>query len=124
MSEESKLNDSVVTPQQEKESKKFINIKLNELIDAQRKIFDNNSMEIFYLSEAFTITNIKNEFHNNCPNGIMTEEQFDNIIATYMASSTVGKFLEPMIEELYSEFAQSDINKLNNEQDNENKEAK
>jgi hypothetical protein len=120
MSEENKLNDNTIPEQQEKESKKFINIKLNELIDGQRKIFDNNSIEIFYLSEAFTVINIKRELHNRNKE---LEKQFDDIVATYMNMSNVDKYLEPMLDELFKEFAQKDINKLNNKE-NKNKEGK
>jgi hypothetical protein len=119
MSEENKLNDNTTPEQQEKESKKFINIKLNELIDAQRKIFDNNSIEIFYLSEAFTVINIKRELHNRNKE---LEKQFDDIVATYMNMSNVDKYLEPLLDELFKEFAQKDIDKFHSEK-NTNKES-
>lgn len=120
MSEENKLNNPQLTPEQQEETKKFINIKLNELIDAQRKIFDNNSMEILYLAESFTVINIKRELHIRDRE---LEKQFDDIVATYMNMPNVNKYLEPMLEELFNEFAQEDINKLNNKHNNqENKE--
>jgi hypothetical protein len=120
MSEENKLNDNTTPEQQEKESKKFINIKLNELIDAQREIFDNNSIEIFYLAEAYTVINIKRELHIRDRE---LEKQFNDMVAIYMNFPKVDKYLEPMLEELFDEFAQEDIKKLNNKE-NKNKEGK
>jgi hypothetical protein len=121
MEEENKLNSTQITPEQEKATKKFLNIKLNELIDAQRQIFDNNSIQIFFLSEAFTVINIKRELHIRDRE---QEKQFDDIVATYLNMPNVEKYLEPMLEELFDEFAQEDIKKLNSEQENKSKEDK
>lgn len=113
---------SKLIPKQELQSKNFVNIKLNELIDSQRTIFDKNSMQLFFLGESFNLITIKREIHKK---GNITEADFDNLLSTFINSTTMGELLEPMLKELYSEFAKEDIKKLHSDQKNEiiNKES-